>query len=185
MFCLTPSTSSPSTRRNDYPHTNVDRLIKDPTTRKEVQAVRSSCGLVPFVFLTRLFVFLRLNFNRCCAVAHGLARLPTALSSRTRIHLAGVQVLLENYSALKIVFKYFSATGIESGDVFNMGMLSFTELCQVCNHLRLILGFAFVTGYILVVIMVVYNRRFNAQWKHQPVRPYQHPCYSMHCRGPK
>ena len=51
-----------------------------------------------------------------------------------------VQVLLQNYGALKTVFKYFSATGIESGDVFNMGMLSFTELCQVCNHLQQFLG---------------------------------------------
>lgn len=68
---------------NDYPHTNIDRLIKDPTTRKEVQ-----------------------------------------------------EVLLQNYGALKTVFKYFSATGIESGDVFNMGMLSFTELCQRANIIQ-------------------------------------------------
>ena len=43
-----------------------------------------------------------------------------------------MQVLLDNYYALKTVFKYFAATGIESDDVFNMGMLSFTELCHVC-----------------------------------------------------
>jgi len=41
---------------------------------------------------------------------------------------------MENYSALKAVFKYFSATGTESSDVFNMGMLSFTDLCQVLRR---------------------------------------------------